>query len=298
MERILSLSGGATKFAGILGAAHTVLNKGFKPTIILGISSGALAALPLALGLVPKAKKVGTTLTLCSFFTKSPINAKGKISWNAIGRIVTGQLSLGLQDAKRLLADVVTEKEFLRYKQDLSLPEVYVGTVNYDRGERQVFKLRDLSYYEMLDAVEASSRIPIMVQPQVIKGERYYDGGVTDHNLASYFIDSKLDMKVEELVSVFSRPKDFKVNEISTEWDKDLFSVIERTLEIMNIEISKTDERLEQSLSKERNFKLTQIFLPKIMKSVYDVDNSRLVELWNVSVDTANNTYTQSKIIT
>jgi predicted patatin/cPLA2 family phospholipase len=290
-EIILSLSGGATKFIGILSAAQTVLELGLKPTIILGVSSGALAALPLVLGYYDQAKETGLNITLDSFFKKKPVNAKGKQTLNAMMRFVIGHNSLGVQDARKLLADIVSQSDFEHYKVNKKYPTIIVSAVNYDNGKRELFNLKTLDYIDALNAIEASSRVPIITQQMEINGSGYYDGGVCDHNLAGYFIDNSSDLNMKELVSIFSRPEDFTVNELNTKWRNNLFTTIERTLEIMNIEISKNDERLEKSLSKERDFKLTQIFLPKVMESLYDTDKTRLTKLMNDSIHCAEITF-------
>lgn len=286
---ILSLSGGATRFAGLYGAAKTVLELGFNPDLVLGISSGSLAALPLVLGKHKECEELSTTLTLRSFFDRLPVNNKGSITLNAVTRIATCKNSLGLQNAKRLLASIVDNNDFLHYKINDKYPEIVVSCVNFDTGKRELYNLKELDYLTALDVIEASSRIPIITQQQELNSGGCYDGGVYDHNLAGYYINN-IQSKVDELVSIYSRPKEFTVKS-DKKWRNNLFKTIARLQELQNVETSKNDEQLELFLSEKLNFKLTQIFLPSILDSIYDVDNDKLRLLWDKGVEVAKNSY-------
>ena len=49
--KIYNLSGGATKIGGLFAKSERIIKEfGYKPDIISGVSSGALLALPIALG--------------------------------------------------------------------------------------------------------------------------------------------------------------------------------------------------------------------------------------------------------
>ena len=281
--KLLSLSGGATKFVGILSCAQAVIDSGFKPTHISGVSAGAIAALPLALGLYPEAKEKGLTLSLKDLFSSLPIKDNGKLTLNAVGRLLIGKTSLGIQETGKLVKTIITRYMFDKYK-DGNYAECFLLAVNFSTGERVLFSVKDGNYKDYLDAVSASSHLPILSQPVEIDGEFYYDGGLRDHNPGSVTLDRIKGFN--EVVSIYSRPKEN--TNVSEEWKDSFFEVLMRTIDIMNIEISKTDEQLEFEFCKQNKIKLNQYFLPNILTSLFDVDKTRLKELSDKSYDIGN----------
>ncbi len=51
-------------------------------------------------------------------------------------------------------------------------------------------------------------------------------------------------------------------------------------MDITNVEISKTDEILENKICEIRSINQTKIFLPRVMESVYDVNKARLRKMY------------------
>jgi len=273
--KLLSLSGGATKFAGIVSCAKGAVDSGFKPTHIVGVSAGALATLPIALGMFDKAIEIGNNIKLKDIFSSLPVKDNGKFTLAALCRLITGKKSLGVQKTDELVKKLITNEIFDKYKKG-DYPECYVLAVNFSTAGRKLFRVKDLSYEEYILAVSASSHIPLVSQPVEINNEFYFDGGVRDHNPGHYAL-SKLNIEFKEVISIYSRPKLEETYDES--WQKSLFEIFSRTIDIMNIEISKSDELLEIDTCKERNIKLTQFFLPKVLTSLFDTDTNRLIEL-------------------
>lgn len=285
--KLLSLSGGATKFVGILSCGQGAIDSGFKPTHIAGVSAGAIAALPLALGIYETAKEKGLNLSLKDMFTKLPVNNKGNFSLGSICRLVLGKTSLGVQDITPMLKKFIPEYLFAKYKNE-DYPICLFTAVDYTSGSRTIFNAKECSYNECIQAIRASSNIPILAQPIEINGTKYFDGGVRDHNPGSCIL-SKIE-GFTEVVSVYSRPQNNE--EYNSEWDSNFLGVLSRTLDIMQIEISKTDEQLEKQICREKNIALKQLFLEPVMKSLFDMDKTRLVELSNKSYEIGKNIYT------
>jgi hypothetical protein len=273
--KLLSLSGGATKFAGLVSCAKGLIDSGFKPTHIVGVSAGALATLPIALGIEDLAIKIGNNIELKQLFSSLPVKDNGKLTLGAICRLLIGKKSLGVQKTDVLVKSIITEDIFNRYKSG-DYAECYLLAVNFSSGGRELFRVKDLNYDQYLLAVSASSHIPMVSQPVEINGEFYFDGGIRDHN-PGYYALTKIDAIFKEVVSIYSRPK---IEEsYDDNWKESFFNIFSRTIDIMNIEISKTDELLELEYCEKNNIKLKQLFLPKVLTSLFDTDKNRLLEL-------------------
>lgn len=263
---IESLSGGAAKFSGIAGAGIKAIELGYKPNVILGISSGAIASIPLALGLFCQMRYKGDNLSPNDFFVKNrhPIGKKGKVSLGAIFRVLGGANTLGEQDVSKLLKEVITESLWDEYKHG-DYADCIVGYVRaYDAkfimSSLKLCPTREQAIYEIMK----SSKITPIVKAHYQDGVGYIDGGFRSHNMAGKFLDRYKNVPVESLVSVFARSKDF--DSINRKWDKNIIETTFRGYEIMNIEISKKDEYMEKVEMERRGIsdKHVQIFMPSI----------------------------------
>ena len=91
---------------------------------------------------------------------------------------------------------------------------------------------------QALDWVLASASIPVYTPPFKYNGYYYYDGGVRDHNPGPWVLENH-GKDITNLISVYSRPADY--NMIDQNWSpKNVYKVLERTIEILQVEISKS----------------------------------------------------------
>jgi len=282
----LGISGGGTKIAGLFGVAETLLiEKNYKPDVISGISAGAILSLPLALGKFEEVKDMVLNLTLDDFFSEKPVKDNGSFTLGAIWRVVTGKPYLGKQgNLERMLRRVVSEAEFKAYQRDATRPACIVGTVDFLTGARKFFDLRKVSYSEFPRVVNASASLPIFTMgiKMKVNGENayLYDGGVREHIGTAYILEeSEYTGKISESVSVFSRPEDYKVLPEDFD-DKNVVAVLSRYVDITNVEISKNDEYRIDAICGANGIRNTKLFLPRVMKSVYDTDPSRLRKIY------------------
>lgn len=304
----LGISGGGTKIAGLFGVAESIIyERGYVPDIISGISAGAILALPLALGKREEIKQQVLNISLNDFFEVSPIRKNGKIkTFNAIWKLIRGKHYLGDQkNLEKTLAKTVSRAEFEAYKKDDSKAICIVGSVDFYTGARLYINLKTASYENFLKFVNASASIPIFTPGIAMDGPVYdfegktvdfpklllFDGGVRDHSPTNKILASeKSEFQVTETTSIFSRPDD--IREIISPKNfapKNLLSILERYVEISNAEISKNDEDQEKNTIQRKGIiDHGTFYLPRIMQGIFDVDNTRLRQLYEAAKKLVN----------
>jgi predicted acylesterase/phospholipase RssA len=268
-----------------------MLEKKFKPDVISGISAGAILSLPLALGKFDEARALVRHLQLSDFFSASPVRSNGKFTLGALWKVISGKPYLGKQGhLEDKLRSLISEQEFTRYQKDNSKPACIVGAVDFITGGRIYSNLKRVSYADFPKIVNASSSLPIFTEGIRIElaGQHVYlyDGGVRDHIATAYVLgddDSEFKDKITESVSVFSRPEDFKV--LPEEFDdKNVIAILSRYVDITNVEVSKNDEFMLDDICARKNIRNTKLFLPRVMKTVYDTDPARLEQLYQAGL--------------
>lgn len=269
-------SGGSTKIAGLYGAWEAAYEHGYHADVLSGISASAILAVPYALRMHDAMREIVLNLKHKDFFSISPVRPNGNIHPLALIRLLFGK-SLGRMDnLVELLRDLVPKGKFEAYKRSASYPDAVIMAVNVHSGARKFVNVKSLTYQRWLDFTLASASIPLFTPPVEMSGEWYYDGGLRDHNVGHYMIDQ---YQLTESISVYSRPKDFADMPGWKEKNQHIHA-LERTIDIMNNEISKNDDILEKALAMDKGVKLTQVYLPWLLDNLYDVDNIGLRELY------------------
>lgn len=285
--KLLDLSGASTKFACHAAASKAIYDLGFRADVIVGVSSGAIASVPIALGMYDAMKQYSTNVKTKDFFDRSPMNKEGKIDIaNALWRIARGKNSLGMQNVSKLLRQVVTERLFEEYKIGNLYPSCFALAINSDTGKHRFFDLKDLDYSTYLKVMEATSAIPFATAPVEIEGDRYFDGGVLNHIGGVEFLQKYNEIfKFTQVVTNFSRPQE--LGNLSRGWAKDIFGVADRMWKLNLFDKSKDDEQKQVEYCKNNNISLKQMFMPKVLDGLYDTDSERLKMLYDMSYQEA-----------
>lgn len=306
-KKLLGGPGASTKGAGVGPALCECIRQGYNYDYYAAVSYSSVIAVPLALNMFKEIEEQSITLNHNKFMDVSPMNSKGKLTWRAIGRAIGSFLapkrfnSLGVQNVQKLLKQFVTREMFEEY-QNGDYPVIYICAVDKGTKKAVLWNIKEkeyVGYDTYLDMVSASSRIPIWTQPQLVtyKGESrlYYDGGITDTNAAMLVLELHND--ITEVLSIYPRPEEIKHNSNPLEVNgifsqKGSMTWMIETLVDDNI----TDDiKTEQQTCKDRNVKLTQIFLPTVLQSLYDVDPVRLNMLREESVKLVKDTFKTNK---
>jgi NTE family protein len=152
----LTLSGGAARGMAHLGVAKALYERGIRPDIISGTSSGAIVGAFLADGHDPD--------ELRDIFIEKKIFEFVNLSLRKQGLLKAAGL-------RELVETHLKAKTF----EELPVP-LFVAAVNLNSGLTEYF-----SRGELMDVIMASSSIPVIFTPVEIKNALYADGGILDN---------------------------------------------------------------------------------------------------------------------
>lgn len=152
----IALSGGGSRGAAHLGALKALEDLGIDIQVISGTSAGSIAAALYASGLsTDDIYKV--------------MKDKKFIDYAKIILPVDGLMNL--DNLRKNLNEIIKKKDFSDMKKKL-----YIALTNLYSGEVEYMKSGNV-----IDAVIASSSIPVLFSPVEINGQKYVDGGVLDN---------------------------------------------------------------------------------------------------------------------
>ena len=207
-KRALILSGGSIRGAFQAGAIKGIIDQGFEPDIIHGISAGALNGAFLVnesgkYAKNPNWQKIGKKLE--DIWLKE-INRPSKLvrKRNPLVLVFATLFKKfkSLLDNRPLLRliDQYVEAENLAK----STTEFLVGAVDYLQGDIEYPNQKDPDF---LDYVIASSSIPIIIPYRTIKNKPYIDGGVRDVAPLRHVIHRGVD----EIVVIVTQPQSLEL---------------------------------------------------------------------------------------
>jgi NTE family protein len=179
-ETGLVLSGGAYRGIGQLGALQALQERGIRPDIICGTSSGALNAVLYASGYTPE--------EMYEIWQKEPMSKAFNVHFPYLGMLRHGKIG-------------ELAKSYMRYQrlEELPLPVLLTATCLND-GNQKVFEHGDL-----LRILEACCAVPLTFEPVEIEGRLYVDGG-----LVSNLPAEPLAGKCRRLIGVSANPIPYK----------------------------------------------------------------------------------------
>jgi len=226
-KKALVLSGGSIKGAFQAGAIQQVLNEGFEPDIIHGISVGSLNG---------------------SFLVNETGKRNNNYNWKDIGNILVEFWQNNINQS----SDLVKKKGFIKLAKELlfnrfdgiisneplqklvhrilsienlrkSKIDFTVGAVDMVTGKLKSFEQSNPS---LIDGVIASTTIPVMMPIFHIGGIPYYDGGLRD--VAP--LKSVIEKGVEEIVIILCQSEELTEKNFNT---GKLMHLISRIMDIV-----------------------------------------------------------------
>lgn len=279
---VWSFSGAAARAIALFRLAEVSKERGEKPDVIIGTSSGALAAPILAVAfddpkLLDEAIEFAETLDTRDMFPvrgNKPFNAKGKPTVGSIFRAMSHN-HLGWQDIKPMYKKVFKQEHFELLKK--SKIRCYSYGVIGKTWTPVRYCLNDAeSIDDMINMIECSSRIVPFVQPMVYKGEGHVDGGYICFNPGWTLFE---DHNITTLVSMYSHEPRLGVKPVE-KWDKGVLSIAHQCMMGMNHSLGYKDARLEKLEAQVAGTRLLQLFAPDgHTDEIYETDDDQLRSL-------------------
>lgn len=182
----LALGGGGARGFAHAGALQAIDEEGIKIDILAGCSAGSIVAVLYAAGLKPE--------TILKMFVDARFLDLAEFSFRR-----GGMLSID-----RCLNYLTRALGSIRNLEDLKIPTV-IGVTNFDSGEPAMFDHGPIG-----PIVKASCSIPIAIEPVIIDGTTYVDGGVL-HNLPAWTIRHRCDKLIGVNISpLMSKGREYK----------------------------------------------------------------------------------------
>lgn len=171
--RAFVLSGGANYGAQQVGALEVLLEQGFQPDMVMGVSAGGLNAAWLAahptLDSVRELARIWCEEAARYFPSVGPLNT--------LIRLIGGKDSLLPNDA---LQQFIRRWPFAESVfADFTQPKLYTVAANYHTGELRIFG--DDPTDRLIDGLMATAAMPPIYPPWEVDGVPYLDGGIISH---------------------------------------------------------------------------------------------------------------------
>lgn len=281
-DKALIISGGSTKISFLAGVGIS-LNENKKYHYYVGISSGAILSLPLALGLNKEIEENVLNFTIDDIFHYSEKTFWGK--FRIIKNILSGKNHI--YDQTKLLetlGKIITKERFKEWQdKGFYSPEVMVVCVNFETGEEVMFSLKEMTYENAMLVILASASIPVAANYVTFDNKKYYDGGLRSHIPSAKFIRC-FNSKVDEIDCIYSRPKDLSKIRYTfpkSKWFSfNIFSVFKRSYDILLYELSKSDEKETDLLCEKYDIKHNKYFSPYMLTSKLYETSKELNHRW------------------
>ncbi len=241
IKRGLCISGGGAKGAFGTGVIDYLSTKMYnKYSVIIGVSTGSLMMPLVALDSlvnntdsVERLKTYYTSVENKDIWKFNPFNKNGSTNYiKALYREILGKSWGDIGNLRNLIYRWFSKEEFNTIRS--SSVEIIACCVDMTNGRKLYISSKDVDYEIFVDAMMASSSVPVYSSPVIINGYECLDGGVLEVTA----LQKAIDMGCTHIDVIVHRPKEFH----NTGWkSKGGLSHLERTLEVMNFEISEGD---------------------------------------------------------
>jgi len=218
-KRVLIMSGGGSKGAFQAGVIEQLNRADWDPDAVAGISVGALNGVMVATGQSDKLIRIWQDLREEQVLKKRRIDRQAKNY--LLHKIGVEKATLGFFDnspLKKKLKESVGSKFTKHY---------YCGTVNIETGAYKEHIARPMMVpWNYLDAVIASTAIPVVFDPVNLDGELHVDGGVRHMNPIGKILQ---EHNPDEIIFITTRKFD-EPNEV-----KKVDDVVDVAIQSLNI---------------------------------------------------------------
>lgn len=181
----LALSGGGARGIAHIGILQALEENGIFPSVMSGVSMGALVAVGYALGMKPK-----EMLQLLEEEVKPFSLTNANLSRSGL---------FSMKRVEKLFREKAVPDDF----STLNIP-VYITITNLNTGKCEIH-----SKGKLVDYTLASATIPLVFKPVEMEGTYYVDGGLTK-NMAAHILEGKCDKVIGVNVNHIALENNFK----------------------------------------------------------------------------------------
>lgn len=204
-KKVLFISGQDNKKVFLASVAHTLVKKkGIKFQYIVGVSSGALIGLLLAMGNYDELETIDAKPTLMQ----------------------------RIRGLKNRLTTIITKDQFKRYQKDETMPRVYIVLIDINTGQELIIDVKKHEYDVVIDCLIVS----LTLNHKKINGRNMMNGCLRSHTGSATWLKKNVGL-INECYSIYSHPRDLE----NITWELTIIK-FRRIIEILNLEISKIEE--------------------------------------------------------
>lgn len=286
-------SGGAFFIKGLAEAVYTSCKIHGFPQAVAGNSSGALVAAVGAVKGFSFMYDAALSIDLQTAHKHKAFTNEGKLSIWSILRVVFGFSPVN-QDIRPILKKLISYTDFLAYQDDANKVKCFVLTADIDDAVPTLWEIHNLESYELfLDILEASCRMQGMCEPILLPDHTgakcaHWDGGQFDHIPTGIFTR----VKPSEVVAFYTRSEHYEL-ESKQMMQKGAFARLMRMIEIDNQEKSKNDQYKIKDICEDRDIRLYEVFIERVLEHFYDNDKDRQFEQIQAGREAALKTFKQ-----
>ena len=203
MRRAIVLAGGGAKGAYQMGFWKAIRELGIDYQIVTGSSVGALNATLMAQGDFDAALAMWQSITTEDIIERTPTKLAESTLSDSIAASLKGIMGDLAEDMVKVKMDPFPLNKLLSGTLSEKLVResgiaVGIMTTEYPSMKATPFTLDDIPYGMMDDYLLASSTVFPSMEPKVVSGKKYVDGGYSDN----FPVNLALDLGAEEIIGV------------------------------------------------------------------------------------------------
>lgn len=275
-KRGVACSGGGNMGTFVLGVLAG-LNK--KYDVITSNSTSSIIAPFIETGEYEIPKEGYFKATNKVIYKDNPFTRKKKFRFiKVITAAILKKDHIATHNLKKLIQEYLSKSSFV-FKNTSS--KIFACVTNYSTGKAEFRPVHKLGPEDAVDSIVASASFPVLFPPVRIKGNLYYDGGVTESVAIQKAIDEGCDEVDVILTSPYKRKKEI--------WEPEgLLSVIIKTIKIWNKNVRKDDITIGTLAAKNKNVKLNFYYTPyELTANPMNFDDPNMNSWYDLGVQAA-----------
>tara|TARA_R110000751_G_scaffold39596_1_gene93886 strand:- start:174 stop:1139 length:966 start_codon:yes stop_codon:yes gene_type:complete len=281
--KALCISGGGSKGAFGGGVAQYLIEEEKKEyDLLIGTSTGSLLVPFIAIKKMDTLKEVYTTVTQKDIFKINPFKVKSdtngvvkvginfkNVLWNIL---IRRKKSFGdASNLKKLIRGFMSEKDYRKIKD--SGREVICTTTNLTLGVPEYKSTKEYGYKDFCDWTLASATVPPFMEVVEKDGYEYADGAILEHAA----IQEAINRGAKEIDVIILRKEE---SELPPELIRNAFHYIFRTIDLMMLEIGRSDIQIGKLKAKDEDVKLNFYYTPRKLTNNSLIFNKENMASW------------------